>query len=130
MTGQNHLVKLIDEILPLLKNEIYNYEVTKEICTLCLQYVHFKETALFSYVVMSIFNELNNYITDVAWNLGKSFGVTAQNREEERISKYLRDDFTNYLQYLKKPTEDLNMLHSVLTDMICKWLTFKREKIA
>lgn len=31
MTGQNHLVKLIDEILPLLKNEIYNYEVTKEI---------------------------------------------------------------------------------------------------
>jgi hypothetical protein len=130
MTGQNHLVKLIDEILPLLKNEIYNYEVTKEICTLCLQYVHFKETALFSYVVMSIFNELNNYITDVVWNLGKSFGVTAQNREEERISKYLRDDFTNYLQYLKKPTEDLNMLHSVLTDMICKWLTFKREEIA
>jgi len=79
---------------------------------------------------MSIFNELNNYITDVVWNLGKSFGVTAQNREEERVSKYFRDDFIHYLEHVKKPTEDLNMLHSVLTDMICKWLTFKREKIA
>ena len=128
MTGQKHLAKLIDEILPLLKSERYNYEVTKEICTLCFQYVYFKETALFSYVVMSIFNELNNYITDVVWNLGKSFGVTAQDREEERISKYFRDDFINYLEHMKKSTEDLNMLHGVLTDMICKWRTFKRER--
>lgn len=127
MTGQKHLVKVIADVLPLLKSERYNYDMTKEICALCSQYVHFKETALFSYVVMSIFNELNIYITDVVWELGKSFGITAQNREEERISEYFRDDFINYLEHMKKSTEDLNMLHSVLTDMIYKWITFKRE---
>ena len=128
MTGQKPLVKLIAEILPLLKSERYDYDVTKKICRLCLQYVHFKETVLFSYVVMSIFNELNNYIADVVWDLAKSFGASAQNREEERISNYFRDDFINYLEHVKKHTEDLNMLHNVLTDMIYKWLTFKREK--
>lgn len=128
MNTQNHLVELIDKILPHLKNRIYNYELTDEIWALCLPYVHIKETTLFSYVVMSVFNELRIYISDVVWELGKSFGVSAQNREEERISNYFRDDFINYLQSLKETTEE-NMLYYVLTDMICKWVTFEREKM-
>lgn len=129
MSGQKQLVDLIEKILPHLRNETYNYDVTKEVCTLCIPYVHIKETALFSYVIHSIFNELNDYIADVVWDLGKSFGSNAQDREEERISKYLRDEYINDLQYLKKSTEDLEVLHKVLTDLICKWLTFEREEI-
>jgi hypothetical protein len=127
MSGQTILVELIGKIIPFLRKEKYDYKVAEEICELCLPYLSIKETTLFSYVVLSIFDELRVYIEDVVEELGKMFGIAAQNGEEERISNYLQEDFINHLQTLKEQSQDSKELHRILTDMIHKWLTFEKE---
>ena len=127
MSGQTILVELIGKTIPFLRKEKYDYKVAEEICELCLPYLSIKETTLFSYVVLSIFDELRVYIEDVVEELGKLFGISAQNGEEERISNYLQEDFINHLQTLKEQPQDSKELHWILTDMIHKWLTFEKE---
>ncbi|NQE53986.1 hypothetical protein C5S29_10380 [ANME-1 cluster archaeon GoMg3.2] len=127
MSGQTTLVELIGKIIPFLRKEKYDYKVAEEICKLCLPYLSIKETTLFSYVVLSIFDELRIYIEDVVDELGKMFGIAAQNGEEERISNYLQEDFITHLQTLKEQPQDSKELHRILSDMIHKWLTFEKE---
>ncbi len=58
MSGQTILVELIGKIISFLRKEKYDYKVAEEICKLCLPYLSIKETTLFSYVVLSIFDDL------------------------------------------------------------------------
>ena len=118
MSGQTTLVELIGKIIPFLRKEKYDYKVAEEICKLCLPYLSIKETTLFSYVVLSIFDELRIYIEDVVDELGKMFGMAAQNGEEERISNYLQEDFITHLQTLKEQPQDSKELHRILSDMV------------
>ncbi len=62
--------------------------------------------------------------------LGKIFGIAAQNGEEKRISNYLQEDFINHLQTLKEQPQDSKELDRILTDMIPKWLTFEKEDLS
>lgn len=130
MSGQTILVELIGKIIPFLRKEKYDYKVAEEICKLCLPYLSIKETTLFSYVVLSIFDDLRIYIEDVVEELGKIFGIAAQNGEEKRISNYLQEDFINHLQTLKEQPQDSKELDRSLTDMIHKWLTFEKEDLS
>jgi hypothetical protein len=92
--------------------------------------MNIKDTTLFSYVLFSLFDELRNYVEDVVWDLGKMFGAAAQDKEEERISNSLQGDFISNLQILKENPQDSKELHRILSDMICKWITFDREDLS
>jgi hypothetical protein len=129
-TGLRFLLEIINKIVPLIEREKYNHEVVEEICKSCLPYMPIKETTLFSYVLFSIFDELRIYTENTVWELGKMFGSAAQDREEERISSYLREDFISYLQTLKEKPQDAKELHRILSDMVYKWITFEREDLS
>ena len=130
MSKQTRSSELINKVVPPLKKERYNHEVAKGICKSCLPYMPIKETTLFSYVLFSIFDELRIYIENTVWELGKMFGAAAQDKEEERISNYLQEDFVSYLQTLKETPQDAKELHRILSDMIYKWITFDREDLS
>ena len=130
MSKQTHLSELINKIVPPLKKERYSHEVAKEICESCLPYMNIKDTTLFSYALFSLFNELRIYIEDIVWDLGKMFGAAAQDEEEKRISNYLQGNFISNLQILKENPQDSKELHRILSDMICKWITFDREDLS
>ena len=130
MTEQRHLIELIDNMVPLLKQERYNHKVVEEICKLCLPYIPLKETTLFSYVLFSLFDELRIYIEDIVWELGKMFGPDAQDKEEERITHCFQEDFIGNLQTLKENPQNSKELRRILSAMIYKWITFDKEVLS